>query len=255
VSPPGPIHDILNRANNISFFLYSGSNLVSVYAPILFQQNLGMSSELSRVLSGGALTWKFLSSFLAFIAIDRFGRRAVFIFSGFGMSLSMVALAVSTSFPTTNHPAQIAAGCFIYLYNTFVPIGFLGANFLYCTEVAPIRLRMAMSSISTANHWLWNFVVVMITPVAINTIGWRYYVVFAVIGACIPVSVYFLFPETMGRNLEEIDLMFKESPSVLGTVGFAKQRRIAMPQEFAMEKAAEKKAKHIEAPNETDDSV
>lgn len=71
------------------------------------------------------------------------------------MACCMIALAISTSFPKTNKSAQIAGGCFIYLYNTFVPIGFLGANFLYCTEVAPIRLRMAMSSISTANHWLW----------------------------------------------------------------------------------------------------
>lgn len=133
----------------------SGSNLISVYATVLFQDNLGMSSEMSRVLSGGALTWKFLSSFLAFIAIDRLGRRAVFIISGIGMSCCMVALAISTSFDTDNKAAMIAAGCFIYLYNTFVPIGFLGANFLYCTEVAPLRLRMAMSSISTANHWLW----------------------------------------------------------------------------------------------------
>lgn len=133
----------------------SGSNLVSVYAPIIFQDNLNMSSEMSKVLSGGALTWKFLSSFIAFFTIDRFGRRAVFIISGVGMSCCMIALAVATSFDKENKPAMIAAGCFIYLFNTFVPIGFLGANFLYCTEVAPIRLRMAMSSISTANHWLW----------------------------------------------------------------------------------------------------
>ncbi|KAI1341721.1 general substrate transporter [Xylariaceae sp. FL0016] len=210
----------------------SGSNLVSVYATILFQKNIGLSSELSRILSAGALTWKFLASFVAFFTIDRFGRRVVFIISGIGMACCMVSLAITTSFPTTNQSAMVAAGCFLYLYNTFVPIGFLGANFLYCTEVAPLRLRMAMSSISTANHWLWNFIVAMVTPVAIDTIGYQYYIVFAVIAACIPVSVYFLFPETMGRNLEEIDLMFKQSPSVWATVQFAKHRPVGMPQEF-----------------------
>ncbi|KAI1139631.1 general substrate transporter [Hypoxylon sp. FL0543] len=225
----------------------SGSNLISVYAPILFQENLGLSSEISRVLSGGALTWKFLSSFLAFLAIDRFGRRAVFILSGVGMSCCMIALAIATSFPTSNRSAQIAAGCFIYLYNTFVPIGFLGANFLYCTEVAPLRLRMAMSSISTANHWAWNFVVAMVTPVAIYSIGWQYYIVFAVIAACIPVSVYFLFPETMGRNLEEIDLMFKESPSAWTTVQFEKKTRgVRLSQGFKDKAEVEGKLEHSE---------
>ncbi|KAI8962056.1 putative sugar transporter [Daldinia sp. FL1419] len=205
----------------------SGSNLISVYAPILFQENLGLSSEISRILSAGALTWKFLSSFIAFVAIDRFGRRAVFIISGVGMSCCMIALAVATSFPTSNRAAQIVAGCFIYLYNMFVPIGFLGANFLYCTEIAPLRLRMAMSSISTANHWVWNFVIVMVTPVAIFNIGWKFYLVPAAVAACVPLSVYFLMPETMGRSLEEIDLMFKDAPSVWTTVRYEKQLRRA----------------------------
>lgn len=142
-----------NVANPVS--LFRGTNLISVYATIIFQTNLGMSSENSRALAGGALTWKFLSSFIAFFTIDRFGRRALFMISGGGMACCMIALAVATSFGAEDRAAQIAAGVFIYLFNTFVPIGFLGANFLYCTEVAPIRLRMAMSSISTANHWLW----------------------------------------------------------------------------------------------------
>ncbi|KAI5460879.1 general substrate transporter [Mariannaea sp. PMI_226] len=208
----------------------SGSNLVSVYAPILFQNNLGLDSETSRILSGGALTWKFLSSFIAFFTIDRFGRRAVFMVSGVGMCACMAALAITTSLKS-NRGAQIAAGCFIYLYNTWVPIGFLGANFLYCAEVAPVRLRMAMSSISTANHWLWNFVIIMVTPVAINTIGGLYYIVFAAVAACIPFSVYFFFPETTGRTLEEIELLFKDSPSIWSTVKYAKNRPILMPEE------------------------
>ncbi|RGP71726.1 sugar transporter stl1 [Fusarium longipes] len=221
----------------------SGSNLVSVYANVLFQKNLGLDAETSKALTGGALTWKFLASFLAFFTIDRFGRRAVFIISGAGMSACMIALAITTSFGPENKPAMIAAACFIYLYNTFVPIGFLGANFLYCTEVAPIRLRMAMSSISTANHWLWNFIVVMVTPVALNTIGWQYYIVYAVIAACVPISVFFFFPETMGRSLEEIELIFKESPSVFSTVKYAKNRPRETPQQFL---ASKEKADHLE---------
>ncbi|KAF2138701.1 uncharacterized protein K452DRAFT_255471 [Aplosporella prunicola CBS 121167] len=224
----------------------SGTNLISTYTNILFQQNLGLDAETSRILAGGALTWKFLSSFVAFFTIDRFGRRAVFMFSGAGMSLCMTCLCICTSFGPENRAAQIAAACFIYLFNFFVPIGFLGANFLYCTEVAPIRLRVAMASISTANHWLWNFVVTMITPVALDTIGYRYYIVYAVVGFCIPVSVYFLYPETMGRNLEELDLLFRDSPSALATVKFAKQRPVLQPTEFAVAKT-EKDHESLEA--------
>lgn len=77
----------------------------------------------------------------------------------------------------------------------------------------------------------------MITPVAIETIGWQYYIVFAVIGFCIPVSIYLFYPETMGRNLEEIDMMFRDSPSIWATVKFAKTRPIGMPTEFVQDKS------------------
>lgn len=85
----------------------------------------------------------------------------------------------------------------------------------------------------------------MITPVAINTIGWQFYIVFACVGICIPLSVYFFYPETMGRNLEEIDLMFKDSPSIWATVKFAKSRPIGMPQEFVEDQAKNNTA-HLE---------
>ena len=87
----------------------------------------------------------------------------------------------------------------------------------------------------------------MVTPVALDSIGWQYYIVYAVIAACVPVSVYFFFPETMGRNLEEIELIFKESPSVFSTVKFAKNRPRNTPQEYL---AGKEKADHLEEGDE-----
>ncbi|KAF8858610.1 general substrate transporter [Acephala macrosclerotiorum] len=189
----------------------SGSNLISVYAPVIFQQNLKLDGRTSRILSGGTLTWKFLSSFVAFFTIDRFGRRALFMFSGVGMGSCMLALAIATSYPSSNKSASISSTFFIFMYNFFVPIGFLGANFLYCAEVAPVKLRVSMAAISTANHWLWNFVVVMATPVAIASIGNHYFILFCAISFCIPLSVYFFYPETMGQSLEQIDVVFRDN--------------------------------------------
>ncbi|RDW57360.1 hypothetical protein BP5796_12810 [Coleophoma crateriformis] len=200
----------------------SGSNLISVYAPVIFQQNLQLDSQLTRILTGGALTWKFLSSFIAFFTIDRYGRRALFMFSGFGMGSCMLALTICTSFPASNKAASIAGVFFIFMFNFFVPIGFLGANFLYCAEVAPSRLRVSMSAISTANHWLWNFVIVMVTPVAISSLGFKYFIVFAVLSYCIPASVYFFYPETMGQSLEQINAVFRDNKTPRAIVKAAK---------------------------------
>ncbi|KAH9826070.1 putative class-I aminoacyl-tRNA synthetase family protein [Teratosphaeria destructans] len=197
---------------------WCGSNLISSYSTTIFEKGLGMSSEMARILSGACLTWKFLSSFVAFFTIDRFGRRRLFMFSGVGMSSCMVALAITNSMPTENKSAQIASVFFVFFFNFFVPIGFLGCNYLYVTEIAPSRLRMPMTSFSTANHWLWNFAVLMVTPVAIDSIGYKYYILFAVLGGCIPLLVFFLFPETTGRSLEQMDDLFKEHDSIAAIV-------------------------------------
>lgn len=46
-----------------------------------------------------------------------------------------------------------------------------------------------------------NFVVTMITPVAIKTIGYKYYIVYTCIGAFVPITVYFLYPEVSSPDL------------------------------------------------------
>ncbi|KAK7735784.1 hypothetical protein SLS63_003742 [Diaporthe eres] len=87
----------------------SGGNLISVYSTVIFEQGLGLSSETARILSGGTLTWKFLSCFVSFFAIDRFGRRASLMVSGTGMASCMLGLAVATSFPKSVFGAQVAS--------------------------------------------------------------------------------------------------------------------------------------------------
>ncbi|CAI7666309.1 unnamed protein product [Penicillium discolor] len=198
-----------------------GGNLISTYVSTIFEENLNMSSDLARILSSCAMTWKFFCSFISFFAIDRLGRRKIFMISGTGMSVCMIVLAITNSFKD-NKNASIVSAVFIFLFNSFYPVGFLGGNFLYCTEVAPMRLRVAMSAISTGNHWLWNFVVVMITPVALDTIGYKYYIVYAVISACIPISVYFFFPETMNRNLEALNHVFRDAQTPWDIVSMAR---------------------------------
>lgn len=41
----------------------------------------------------------------------------------------------------------------------------------------------------------------MITPVAIKTIGYKYYIVYTCIGAFVPITVYFLYPEVSSPDL------------------------------------------------------
>ena len=63
----------------------------------------------------------------------------------------------------------------------------------------------------------------MVTPVAIETIGWEYYLVFLCISALIVPVVFLFYPETMGRSLEELEVMFTEGKSITAIVRMSRQ--------------------------------
>jgi hypothetical protein len=48
----------------------------------------------------------------------------------------------------------------------------------------------------------------MVTPIMISNISWGTYLFFACINACFLPVIYLFYPETAGRSLEEIDLIF-----------------------------------------------
>lgn len=53
-----------------------------------------------------------------------------------------------------------------------------------------------------------NYVVVQVTPKAIATIGWKFYVIFAILNASFLLPIYLFLPETAGLTLESVDALF-----------------------------------------------
>lgn len=75
----------------------SGINLITYYAATIYENNIGMSSLIARIVAACNGTEYFLASFIAIWTIERFGRRKLMLFGAAGMSLSMVVLAACTS--------------------------------------------------------------------------------------------------------------------------------------------------------------
>lgn len=84
-------------------------------------------------------------------------------------------------------------------------------TWLYPAEVTNLRIRIHANALSTCSNWLSNFLIVMITPPAFANLEYRTYIMFAVFNFAIMPVVYFWFPETAKRSLEEIDLYFAKA--------------------------------------------
>lgn len=58
-----------------------------------------------------------------------------------------------------------------------------------------------------------------VNPIALESIGWKYYIVFAVILVVITMVVYFYYPETKGHTLEEMAVVFDGVEALQGVRG------------------------------------
>ncbi|KAL5462903.1 hypothetical protein PMIN07_004722 [Paraphaeosphaeria minitans] len=206
---------------NQMFQQISGINIITYYAATIFEQNIGLSPFLSRLLAACNGTEYWMASWIAIFTIEKFGRRTLMIFGAAGMSASMCVLAGTTS--KVSDSLGIAAAVFLFVFNSFFAIGWLGMTWLYPAEITPLSIRAPANAISTTANWIFNFMVVMVTPPAFANIGYQTYIIFAVINAFMVPCVYFFFPETAYRSLEEMNEIFHKTTNPFDVVKIAKQ--------------------------------
>ncbi|KAL1842139.1 hypothetical protein VTK73DRAFT_3196 [Phialemonium thermophilum] len=216
-------HRTLLAYVNQMFQQISGINLITYYAAVIYKQ-LGMSDFLSRLLAALNGTEYFIASWPAVFLVEHVGRRKLMLFGAVGQAATMAILAGVNS--SDAHGAKIAGIVFLFVFNTFFAVGWLGMTWLYPAEIVPLRIRAPANALSTSANWIFNFMVVMITPVAFNNIGYQTYIIFAVINAFMVPCVYFFFPETARRSLEEMDHIFRKVHGWRGAVDVVRQAEV-----------------------------
>ncbi|KAJ5469296.1 Sugar transporter STL1 [Penicillium diatomitis] len=184
----------------------SGCNAVIYYLPVLLKQSLGQTEFMSMLIGGiNMIVYAIFATFSWFF-IEKIGRRKLFIGGMGGQMVSMV-IVFACLIPDETGPAK-GAVFGLFLYMAFFGAAMLPLPWLYPAELSPTRTRAKANAVSTCSNWLFNFTVVMITPVMVASIGWGTYLFFAAMNAIFIPIMYSFYPETAGRSLEEIDLIF-----------------------------------------------
>jgi hypothetical protein len=102
-----------------------------------------------------------------------------------------------------------------FLYYFFYGTSYAKVPWVYSSEINSLGWRTKGAAAATATNWICSFCVTQFTKVAVTNLGWRFYLLFAIIIWCYIPVVYLFYPETMRRTLEDMDVMFTEHPSVL----------------------------------------
>lgn len=128
----------------------SGINLITYYAPVIYH-NLGIGDFTSRLLAALNGTEYFLASWPAVWLVERVGRRKLMLFGAAGQAATMAVLAGVNSQPN-NSACQVAAIVFLFVFNTFFAVGWLGMTWLYPAEISPLRIRAPANALSTSGQ-------------------------------------------------------------------------------------------------------
>jgi Sugar (and other) transporter len=116
----------------------------------------------------------------------------------------------------------VVAAAFLFILNSFFAVGCLGIAWLYPTDTVLLRIQTPANALSTSANWGFIFMVVMITPVSLSSIGYKTYIIFAFINAFICPVVYFFYPETAYRSPEEMDVIFRKTKNIFMVVSTVK---------------------------------
>lgn len=197
---------------------FGGINIMSYYLPTVLMKYVGLSNSMARLLTACNATSYFIFASLAVTLVERWGRRGLMLFSTFGQFLSFLIITILLSFAQSDPDSKkygSASIAFFFLFHIAFGMGMLGVPWLYPTEVNSLPMRTKGAAVATATDWITNFVVVEITPVAVDNIGWRFWIVWTVTNAVFLPIIYFFYPETANRTLEDLDAYYRSDPSLI----------------------------------------
>ncbi|EIW82521.1 general substrate transporter [Coniophora puteana RWD-64-598 SS2] len=195
----------MNGINAILYFLPENLNR----AGFSISKSLLYAGICSLVYCSGTIPAMFL--------IDKWGRRVFLLVGSVALAASLSIVGglqfYSDALPEGFNRIPAADGLFfgVCLYLFFFGATWGPGPWLLGAEIFPLRARAKGMSLSTGTNWLFNFIIAFITPPLFAILDAGYY--FLLVGFCLIslVFVYFVYPETAHRTLEELGEVFRDS--------------------------------------------
>ncbi|KAH7925932.1 hypothetical protein BV22DRAFT_1033432 [Leucogyrophana mollusca] len=193
-----------------------GIGVITVYAIDLIQ-GAGFTQSESKLLAGfNDISYMFCVLFAVF-TLDRFGRRSTMVWGAAAMAIFLLAGGILDKYAQAGGPNQRAFGGAVVAM-TFLYTGTFGATWLvtpwlYPTELFPTYVRAKGGAWSVVGWSIGNGVVTMITPFLFQAIGYGVLLLLFGLNIFVIPFIIFMYPETSGRPLEQIDDFFSNATS------------------------------------------
>jgi len=198
------------------FTQWSGNTLISYYL-VRILESIGITEQKTRLqINLGQTCWGFVNGTFLALIVYRFKRRTLYLICTCSLLLVYTSLTISSErYATTKqNSAGVAVIFFIFAYSPCYNLGYNALTYTYLVELFPFATRSRGITIFQLFGRLANFFNTYVNPIGLKDAGWKYYISYVVWLAFEVVFVYFLFPETSGRTLEELAFLFENEEDV-----------------------------------------
>ncbi|PSN75545.1 general substrate transporter [Corynespora cassiicola Philippines] len=190
----------------------TGVSAIQYYTPEIYSTlNIGVSDSLKYQGISNVISVVAQACTVAFI--DRIGRRWPLIIGNAinGVCWIIVVIAIAL-FPDAPPSRQNSLGwtfiCINWVYQASFSFTCGPLSWIIPAEVFDTKTRSKGVSIGVMTSFAFNTLVGQVTPVAMSSVGWRYFLTFVICNFTNAVFFWATQPETAKRPLEEMNILF-----------------------------------------------
>lgn len=197
------------------FGQWSGNSVTSYYLPVMLQ-NAGIVSQQKLLLLNGINSpLCFVSATLGAMFLDKAGRRPLLMYTLIGCIICFSILTPVSKLASEHHENSNAANAsiaFIYLFGIIYAFAWTPLAPMYVVECLDTNTRAKGKSLAQFFTACASAIIQYASGPAFQHIKYYFYIVFICWDVIELTVIYFFWPETKDRTLEELDELF-QSPN------------------------------------------
>ncbi|KAJ6032878.1 hypothetical protein N7444_010649 [Penicillium canescens] len=183
-----------------------GINAINYYLPVVFA-SLQMSRQMSLILSACNAINVMVFTCVCITVIETLGRKKLMLLGAMGQGICFTMITAGLAAGGSKWAAVSIA--FIFAFYTIFGLSWIAIPWMYAAEVNTQPWRNRGAGLATATNWICNYAVVLVTPIGIANIAWRYYIIYGTLNFLFVPIIYIWYVETAGLSLEGIDSLFE----------------------------------------------
>jgi Na+/melibiose symporter-like transporter len=168
-------------------------------------------SVFKQKINLGNSCWSLVCAFTCALLVTRFKRRTMYLCCTCSLLVVYICWTVTMQQAMSaidnggqNKAAGTATIFFIFLYSPAYNLGYNALTYTYLVELWPFAERSRGIAIFQFFGRGAGFFTTFVNPIGLDNIRWKYLITYCCWLAFEIVFVWFFFPETAGRTLEEL---------------------------------------------------